>query len=57
MLRETLRDHDQWVLHVSASPAAAAMLSAMQAEGGARVWAKQRVRFEHGNGLTPDLIP
>src|ERR1039458_7112126 len=33
------------------------MLSAMQAEGGAQVWAKQRVRFEHGDGLTPDLIP
>jgi predicted amidohydrolase YtcJ len=57
MLRESLHDHDQLLLHVSAYPPAAAMLSAMQAEGGARVWAKQRVRFEHGDGLTPDLIP
>jgi predicted amidohydrolase YtcJ len=57
MLQETLHDHDQLLLHVSASRAAAAMLSAMQAEGGAQVWAKQRVRFEHGDGLTPDLIP
>jgi len=57
MLRETLHDHDQLLLHVSASRAAAAMLSAMQSAGGAQVWAKQRVRFEHGDGLTPDLIP
>jgi predicted amidohydrolase YtcJ len=57
MLRETLHDHDQLMLHVSAYPPAAAMLSAMQAEGGAQVWAKQRVRFEHGDSLTPDLLP
>jgi predicted amidohydrolase YtcJ len=29
----------------------------MQSDGGAQVWAKERVRFEHGDGLTPDLIP
>jgi predicted amidohydrolase YtcJ len=57
MLRETLHDHDQLLLHVSAYPPAAAMLSAMQSAGGAQVWAKQRVRFEHGDSLTPDLIP
>jgi predicted amidohydrolase YtcJ len=57
MLRESLHDHDQLLLHVSASRAAAEMLSAMQAAGGAQVWAKQRVRFEHGDGLTPDLVP
>jgi predicted amidohydrolase YtcJ len=57
MLRETLHDHDQLMLHVSAYPPAAAMLSAMQSEGGAQVWAKQRVRFEHGDSLTPDLVP
>jgi predicted amidohydrolase YtcJ len=57
MLRESLHDHDQLLLHVSAYPPAAAMLSAMQSDGGAQVWAKERVRFEHGDGLTPDLIP
>jgi hypothetical protein len=36
MLRETLHDHDQLLLHVSAYPPAAAMLSAMQSAGGAR---------------------
>jgi predicted amidohydrolase YtcJ len=57
MLRETLHDQDQLLLHVSAKPAAEAMLDAMQSAGGARVWAPLRVRFEHGDGLTPDLIP
>ena len=57
MLRESLHDHDQLLVHVSAYPAAAAMLNAMQSAGGTKVWAKQRVRFEHGDGLTPDLIP
>jgi predicted amidohydrolase YtcJ len=52
-----LHDHDQLMLHVSAYPPAAAMLSAMQSAGGAKVWAEKRVRFEHGDSLTPDLIP
>jgi predicted amidohydrolase YtcJ len=57
MLRESLEDHDQLLLHVSAHPAAAEMLNAMESAGGARMWRNQRVRFEHGDGLTPDLIP
>lgn len=57
MLRESLHDQDQLLVHVSAYPAAAAMLNAMQSAGGTQVWAKQRVRFEHGDGLTPVLIP
>ena len=57
MLRESLQDHDQLVLHVSAYPAAAMMMNAMQSAGGTQIWANQRVRFEHGDGLTPDLIP
>jgi hypothetical protein len=57
MLRETLQDHDQLMVHVSAYPPAAAMVDAMQSAGGIQIWAKQRVRFEHGDGLTPELIP
>lgn len=56
MLRETLHDRDQLLLHVSGKPAAEAMLDALQSAGGARVWAPLRIRFEHGDGLTPDLI-
>ena len=33
------------------------MLQAMQATGGKDVWAGRRVRFEHGDGLYPDLVP
>lgn len=57
MLRESVRDDDQLLVHVSAYPAAAAMLDAMRTAGGAEVWSKRRVRFEHGDGLMPDLIP
>lgn len=57
MLRESLHDHDQLFVHVSAYPASAAMLNAMQSAGGAQIWAKERVRFEHGEDLTPNLIP
>lgn len=33
------------------------MLDAMETAGGKKVWAARRVRFEHGDGLYPDLIP
>lgn len=32
------------------------MLNAMQSVGGTETWTTRRVRFEHGDGLTPDLI-
>ena len=57
MLRESLADGDQMMFHVSGYPSAAAMLNAMQATGGKKVWDGKRVRFEHGDGLFPDLIP
>jgi predicted amidohydrolase YtcJ len=57
MLQESLRDHDQLLLHVGGYPASAAMLDAMQAAAGKKVWAGRRVRFEHGDGLFPDLVP
>jgi predicted amidohydrolase YtcJ len=57
MLREALQNNDPLLLHVAGYPAAAAMLTAMEQTGGARVWASRRVRFEHGDGLLPDLIP
>jgi predicted amidohydrolase YtcJ len=57
MLQESLHDQDQLLLHVFGYPAASAMLDAMQASGGAAQWADKRVRFEHADGLLPDLIP
>jgi predicted amidohydrolase YtcJ len=57
MLKESLQNQDQLLLHVSGRPAPEAMLDAMKASGGKKVWSQRRVRFEHGDGLTPDLIP
>ena len=57
MFRESLSNDDQLMLHVSGYPAAAAALAAMESSGGPAVWVRRRVRFEHGDGLFPDLIP
>ena len=57
MLHESLKEDDQLILHVSGYPSAAAMLDAMQSSGGKATWAGRRVRFEHGDGLFPDLLP
>lgn len=57
MLREALASKDPIMFHVSGYPGARATLEAMQATGGKAVWAGKRVRFEHGDGVFPDLIP
>jgi predicted amidohydrolase YtcJ len=57
MLRETIQTGDQLLVHVTGYAASAAMLEAMQRAGGEKVWARRRVRFEHGDALFPDLIP
>jgi predicted amidohydrolase YtcJ len=56
MLEESLRTGQQLLLHATGYPAAKAMLEAMQETGGPKVWASRRVRFEHGDGLFPDLL-
>jgi len=56
MLKESLKDNDQLILHVSGYRAAKAVLDAMDATGGKNVWAGRRVRFEHGDSLFPDLV-
>jgi predicted amidohydrolase YtcJ len=57
MLKESLANNDQVMLHVSGYPGAKAILDAMDATGGKAVWAKRRLRFEHGDGIYPDLMP
>jgi predicted amidohydrolase YtcJ len=57
ILQETLKSNDQLLLHVSGYPAPAAVLAEMQAAGGKNAWYGKRVRFEHGDGLLPDLLP
>jgi predicted amidohydrolase YtcJ len=57
MLRESLKNNDQLLLHISGYPAPQAMLEEMEKAGGEKVWASRRVRFEHGDGLVPRLFP
>lgn len=56
MLRESLKNNDQLLLHISGRPAPDAVLEAMEKAGGEKVWASGRVRFEHGDGLVPELL-
>ena len=57
MLRQSIKYDDQLIVHVSGTPAAQAMLDAMEATGGAETWRSRRVRFEHGDGILPSFIP
>lgn len=57
MLRQSIKYDDQLILHVSGTPAARAMLDAMEATGGAETWRNRRVRFEHGDGILPSFVP
>ena len=56
IVRDALARNDQLEVHVFGRPAAIAMLEALERLGGARIWTGRRVRFEHGDGLTPDLF-
>lgn len=57
MLQESIRYSDQLILHVSGTPAARAMLDAMESSGGPSVWRDRRLRFEHGDGIRSSFIP
>ena len=56
MLKESLNANDQLMLHISGYPAAKAVLDSMDATGGKAVWGTRRLRFEHGDGVYPDLV-
>jgi predicted amidohydrolase YtcJ len=55
ILRDALRENRQLQFHVFGRASAKALLDAMDATGGAKVWADKRLRFEHGDSLTPEL--
>jgi predicted amidohydrolase YtcJ len=57
MLRESLQDGDQLLVHVVGDGTTEAFLNAMEATGGKAVWSKRRVRIEHGDGIMPDFLP
>jgi predicted amidohydrolase YtcJ len=57
ILKEAFESNEQTLLHVAGDRTAAAVFDAMRAVGPAEEWRKKRLRFEHGDGLEPDLIP
>jgi predicted amidohydrolase YtcJ len=57
IMKEAFDSKEQTLLHVAGDRTAAAVFDAMRAVGPAEEWRKKRVRFEHGDGLHPDLIP
>jgi predicted amidohydrolase YtcJ len=57
ILRESLQNDDQLLLHIVGDRTIEAFLNAMDATGGRETWVKRRVRFEHADSLMPDLIP
>jgi predicted amidohydrolase YtcJ len=50
------RDREPLLLHIVGDASADLVLSAMEASGGPAIWRPLRPRFEHGDGLTPDLV-
>jgi len=56
IMKEAFDSKEQTLLHVAGDRTAAAVIDAMRALGPAEQRHKKRVRFEHGDGLHPDLI-
>lgn len=56
ILHESLQSNDQLIVHIVGDRTAETFLGAMEATGGKSVWSKRRVRIEHGEGVTPDLV-
>ena len=56
MLRESLSNDDQLLVHIVGDRTTETFLSAMDATGGKVVWSLRRVRIEHGDGIMPDLV-
>jgi predicted amidohydrolase YtcJ len=57
MLRESLQNDDQLMVHAVGDQATELFLNAMDATGGPKTWSDRRVRIEHGDGIMPELIP
>jgi predicted amidohydrolase YtcJ len=56
ILRDSLQSNDQLLVHIVGDRSVKTFLDAMDATGGKAVWSKRRVRIEHGEGITPDLV-
>jgi predicted amidohydrolase YtcJ len=56
LLRESLSNDDQLLVHIVGDRTTEIFLNAMDATGGKAVWSGRRVRIEHGDGIMPDLV-
>ena len=56
ILRESLRQKQQLLVHVVGDRTIEQFFEAMMATGGPAVWTQRRVRLEHAEGLLPDLV-
>ena len=57
MLTEARQQDQQSILHVVGDETARAVPEAQEASGGSSSWAARRLRLEHGDGLSSDLLP
>jgi predicted amidohydrolase YtcJ len=57
ILREIVPGRDQLLLHVVGDKTTEIVLKLMEETDAEAHWKGRRVRFEHGDGLSPDLIP
>jgi predicted amidohydrolase YtcJ len=56
MLRDSLKNNEQLLVHVSGNRSVATILDAIDETGGTAVWQGRRLRFEHGDGIFPNQI-
>ena len=56
ILEESRKAGTQLMVHAIGDRTTRTFLNLMEQTGGAGVWGTRRVRIEHGNGITPDLL-
>lgn len=57
ILVEALHNNQQLMLHIGGDSAIKLVLGMMQSLAPDATWRALRVRFEHGDGMAPDLVP
>lgn len=57
ILSEALQHNLPLMLHVTGDRSAEQLFDQMDATGGEQIWTTRRLRIEHGDGITRDLIP
>ena len=57
ILEESRKAGTQLMVHAVGDRTTKTFLNLMEQTGGAGVWSGRRVRIEHGNGITTDLLP